>query len=80
MRALLTKIVAGSMIAGSALLVSACGETTVAVNNTTEVVPAENVATTDEMVSSMDAANGTETNMVDGNMMEEGNMAETNAM
>ena len=56
MRAVLSKIVTGSMIAGAALLVSACGgNESTNVTNTTEVVPAENVTTTDTMVTNVDA-------------------------
>ena len=58
MRAVLSKIVAGSMIAGAALLASACtsNESATNVTNTTEVVPTENVTTTDTMVTNIDAA------------------------
>lgn len=50
MRAVISKIVAGSMIAGAALLASACtNNETTAVNNTTEVVAPDNGAT-DAMV------------------------------
>lgn len=55
MRAVLSKIVAGSMIAGAALLASACSSNTETnVNNTTEVVAPEN--TTDASVTNVDTA------------------------
>ncbi|WP_313535652.1 hypothetical protein [Sphingomonas sp.] len=55
MRAVLSKIVAGSMIAGAALLASACtSNTETNVNNTTEVVAPEN--TTDASVTNVDVA------------------------
>ena len=58
MRAILSKIVAGSMIAAAALTVSACSSNDSATNvtNTTEVVPTENVGATDTMVTNIDAA------------------------
>lgn len=55
MRAVLSKIVAGSMIAGAALLASACSSNTETnVNNTTEVVAPEN--TGDAAVTNVDTA------------------------
>jgi len=59
MRAILSKVVAGSMLAGAALMVSACGGNAPApANNTTEVNTTEAINTTDEMTTSTDAANG----------------------
>ena len=69
MRAVISTIV----IAGAALLASACtNNETANVTNTTEVVPTETVNTTDEMVTNVDTAapmdNATvETNTVDAN-------------
>lgn len=62
MRAILTKAVAVSMIAGAGLLVSACNtETTTVVNNTTtEEVPVENVGVSENMVTELDGANAVE--------------------
>jgi ABC-type oligopeptide transport system substrate-binding subunit len=78
MRALLSKTVAASMIAGAALLVSACeSETTAVVENTTET-PVENMGAEDDMMTTIDAANGTEMNMMDN--MTDGNMAAGNMM
>ena len=75
MRAILSKAVAVSMIAGAGLLVTACGgETPATVNNTAEIeVPVENVGVTDEMVTNIDGATGNgavvETNATVGNAM-----------
>jgi len=75
MRAILSKAVAVSMIAGAGLLVTACGsETPATVNNTAEIeVPVENVGVTDEMVTNIDGATGNgavvETNATLGNAM-----------
>ncbi|MHA6719922.1 hypothetical protein ACX40Y_10795 [Sphingomonas sp. RS6] len=74
MRAVLSKIVAGSMIAGAALLASACtSNESTSVNNTTEIVAPEN--TTDAMVTNVDA--GAENGMMDNGAMMENT---TNAM
>lgn len=69
MRAILSKAVAVSMIAGAGLLVTACNtETTTLVNNTTEIeVPAENISVSDEMVTNIDGAAG---NVVEANVTE----------
>jgi hypothetical protein len=73
MRAVLSKIVAGSMIAGAALLASACtSNESTSVNNTTEVVAPEN--TTDAMIGNVD---GAENAVVDNGAMMENT---TNAM
>lgn len=62
MRALISKAVTGSMIAGAALLVSACGDTTeTAVDNTTVV----DLNTTDPMLDGTMTDNMT---IVDGAM------------
>ncbi|MCW3836037.1 hypothetical protein ACFQ1E_08295 [Sphingomonas canadensis] len=58
MRAILSKAVAVSMIAGAGLLVTACGGETPAVNNTATVVDETNVS--DEMVTNLDGATGNE--------------------
>lgn len=60
MRALLTKAVAGSMIASAALLVSACGETT---ETTTENTTVMDVNATDPVLDGTTTDNMT---MVDG--------------
>jgi len=79
MRAILSKAVAISMIAGAGLLVTACKtETTATVNNTTtEVVPVENAGAMDTMTGDMDAANGTVTT---SNTVETTNVTVGNAM
>ncbi|WP_294252627.1 hypothetical protein [uncultured Sphingomonas sp.] len=74
MRAVLSKIVAGSMIAGAALLASACSSNTETnVNNTTEVVAPEN--TTDASVTNVDVAAP-----VDNAVVDNGTMNASNAM
>ncbi|WP_188054363.1 MULTISPECIES: hypothetical protein [unclassified Sphingosinithalassobacter] len=69
MRALLSKLVAGSMIAGAALAVSACTEeTTVAVNETSnEIVPIDEMGADENMVTTLDATD----NLTDMNMMDD---------
>jgi hypothetical protein len=59
MRAILSKAVAVSMIAGAGLLVTACGgETTVTTNNTTvEDVTVENTGAEETMTGTVDGAN-----------------------
>ncbi|HEU4968857.1 hypothetical protein [Sphingomonas sp.] len=74
MRDLLTKVLTGSMIAGAALMVSACGSKEEANNmdtaNVTEMNATDMNTTTDNMTA-VDAANGT------GNMA--GDMNDMNA-
>jgi len=80
MRAILSKVVAVSMIAGASLLVSACGgETTVTTNNTTTVedVTVENTGA-EETMTGMDAANATDNTAVVANTTE--TTVTTNAM
>ncbi|MEI9928733.1 MAG: hypothetical protein WDN44_14965 [Sphingomonas sp.] len=70
MRAILSKVVAVSMIAGAGLLVTACkSETTATVNNTEEVTT-ENVGVSEDMTGATDAANGTIGNVVTTNTTE----------
>ena len=78
MRAILSKAVAVSLIAGAGLMVTACGgETTVTTNNTTvEDVTVENTGASEDMTG-MDAANATE-NTVTTNTTE--TTTTTNAM
>lgn len=59
MRALLTKLAAGTMIAGAALAVSACSKDEVVANNTTtEVAPdGGNVEELDNMAATTDLSN-----------------------
>ncbi len=59
MRAILSKAVVVSMIAGAGLLVTACGgaETPAVANNVTEELPVENTGVTDNMVTEIDGAN-----------------------
>ena len=81
MRAILSKVVAVSMIAGASLLVSACGgETTVNTTNTTEVtdVTVENAGAEETMTGPVDAANATENAVVTANTSE--TTVTTNAM
>ena len=79
MRAILSKVVAVSMIAGASLLVSACGgETTVVQNNTVvEDVTVTNAGAEDTMTG-MDATNATENTTVTANSSE--TTVTTNAM
>lgn len=69
MRDLFTKLMTGSMIAGAALLVSACGKTEpVASNDTANAVEmnAEDTmmdGTTNDMMTNTDAATGADANM-----------------
>ena len=64
MRAILSKAVAGSMIASAALLVSACKSQTNTTANVTETNYAESeVNTTSDDMTSVDAANSTGGNM-----------------
>lgn len=72
MRAILSKAVVVSMIAGAGLLVTACGggETPANVTNVTEELPVENVGTSDNMTltTDIDGANATvEANTVEAN-------------
>ncbi len=67
MRAILSKVVAGSMIAGAALLVSACkSETNTSLNVTDTNYMESDVNTTSDSMTGVDAANSTG-NMVEGN-------------
>lgn len=75
MRDLMSKLLTGSMVAGAALLVSACGSTEPA-NNTTANTMEMNAE--DSMMM-----NGTTNDMMtntDGAMMDGNNMADDNAM
>ncbi|RJF85434.1 hypothetical protein [Sphingomonas cavernae] len=68
MRDILAKLMTGSMIAGAALLVSACGKTEPATNDTANVVEmnAEDSmmnGTTSDMMTNTDAAMGADANM-----------------
>ncbi|RHW19368.1 hypothetical protein D1610_04500 [Sphingomonas gilva] len=75
MRAILSKVVTGSMIAGAALLVSACGESTPADTSV------DNTMVTD--MNAMEPMDGTMTdNMtsVDGAMANDGMMANDTMM
>lgn len=83
MRALLSKVMTGSMIAGAALLVTACGGTEEAATNTTNMTE---VDATDTMldgstndVTAIDAGTGMDANMsMDMNTTMDANM--TNGM
>ena len=92
MRDLLAKVLTGSMIAGAALMVSACGSkeeaNTTETTNVTEMNTMDANMATDNMTA-VDAANGTGTmandmnamNATDANMATDnmsGNMAGTN--
>ncbi|QIG79119.1 hypothetical protein [Stakelama tenebrarum] len=73
MRAILSKAVAATMIAGAALAVSACNsETTAVVDNSTDIEAIDNMGAEDDMVTGMDAANAMDGNMMDN--MTDGNM------
>jgi hypothetical protein len=63
MRALLSKVMTGSMVAGAALLVAACGGgSDEAANNTATDVGTEALDTTND-VTAIDAGTGADTNM-----------------
>ena len=62
MRALLSKVMTGSMVAGAALLVSACGGGDEAANNASMDVGTEALDTTND-VTAIDAGTGADTNM-----------------
>lgn len=68
MRDLLSKVMTGSMIAGAALLVSACGGSEeAATNNTANYTADESLMGND--ITSVDAMNGTDANLgVDANV------------
>lgn len=84
MRDLLAKVLTGSMIAGAALMVSACGSkeeaNTTETTNVTEMNATDMNTTTDNMTAvdaangtgtmsgDMNAMNGTDANMMGGNM------------
>lgn len=84
MRDLLTKVLTGSMIAGAALLVAACGSkeeaNTSETTNVTEMNTMDMNTTTDNMTA-VDAANGTGNMAGDMNAMNatDANMAAGNA-
>ena len=84
MRDLLTKVLTGSMIAGAALLVAACGSkeeaNTSETTNVTEMNTMDMNTTTDNMTA-VDAANGTGNMAGDLNAMNatDANMAAGNA-
>ncbi|MGH6780525.1 MAG: hypothetical protein ACREB5_00260 [Sphingomonadaceae bacterium] len=69
MRDLLTKLMTGSMIAGAALLVSACGKTEPAETNDTANAVEMNAedtmmdGSTNDMMTNTDAATGADANM-----------------
>ena len=66
MRDLLSKVIAGSMIAGAALLVSACGGSEDATTNNANMIVEDPLMTND--VTAVDAMNGTDANLgVDAN-------------
>lgn len=70
MRAILSKAVVVSMIAGAGLVVTACGETTTPAtsNNVVEELPVENAGVSDNMTTEIDGANATvEVNTTDAN-------------
>lgn len=83
MRDLLSKLTTGTMIAGAALLVSACGSTEPA-NNTTANVEEMNTedsmmnGTTNDMMTNTDGAMMDGNNMAMDNMDNMGNMAADN--
>ena len=77
MRDLLSKVMTGSMVAGAALLVAACGGGEDAtVNNTMNYTTDDALMTND--VTAVDAMNGTDANLgagVDGNLTIDTNTA-----
>jgi hypothetical protein len=89
MRAILSKVVTGSMIAGAALLVSACGGTTETTNTTITDVNATDTTLDGTMTDNMTAVDGTmgndammanDTMMSNDMMMSNDTMGTTNAM
>lgn len=76
MRALLSKVMTGSMIAGAALVVAACGSNDNAANNMTDMNAADTMmdGTTND-VTAVDAGTGMDNNMaMDTNMTMDANM------
>ncbi|MBA3676813.1 MAG: hypothetical protein H0W74_05350 [Sphingosinicella sp.] len=81
MRSLFKKAMTGSMIAGAALLVAACGGDNAEVNNTTTDLNAMDpmMEGTTNDVTAIDAGTGMDSNMAtDANMTMDANTATTN--
>lgn len=84
MRDLLSKLMTGSMIAGAALMVSACGKSEPVDTNETANVAEMNVedsmmeGATNDMMTNSDAALGVDGNIADANLTEAANA--TNAV
>lgn len=70
MQTILKKFALGAMVAGAALAVSACGDTSAPVDNTVDVNTTDMMleGTTNDMTS-MDAAAGADMNVTDANML-----------
>lgn len=83
MRNLFSKLAIGTMVAGAALAVSACGDksTNITTENTTMTdMNAMDEGTTNDMTA-VDAAAGADANMaMDMNAMDNGSMGATNSM
>jgi len=74
MRALISKVLTGSMVAGAALLVAACGgDGDTAANNTATDLGADTSLETND-VTAVDAGTG-----VDANLAMDANVSDTNA-
>ncbi|WNO53223.1 hypothetical protein [Stakelama saccharophila] len=70
MRALISKVVTGSMIAGAALMVSACGGTDETTDNTTitDLNSTDTMGTMDDNMSMVDGAMGNDAMMANDMM------------
>ncbi|QPQ55984.1 hypothetical protein IC614_05240 [Allosphingosinicella flava] len=79
MRALLSKVMTGSMVAGAALLVAACGGSEdAAVNNTAMTEMDSNDMMMDGMTNDMQAVDSGANMTMDSNMTMDANMSATN--
>jgi hypothetical protein len=70
MRSILSKLVAGTAVAGAALLVSACSSNTNTTTNVTETnyVESEMTNTVSDEMTAIDAANGADSMMANDTM------------
>lgn len=70
MRALISKVVTGSMIAGAALMVSACGQTDTTTDNTTitDLNSTDAMGTMDDNMSMVDGTMGNDAMMANDMM------------
>ena len=81
MRALISKVLTGSMIAGAALMVSACGpktETTTENTMVTDLNATEGMDTMSDNMTSVDSSMGNDAMMGNDTMMSNDTMVTTN--